>query len=651
MSADFAPGSSSSRESASADEPGTRLNIFALPSRTTLLFALIVLVIALPLLAALGGGSPICAPFLIFWMLLLPLRDFLRRPTQTIQADALKDAGGAFPILSKRWNELATSVAKIKPPRLLVTQRQSDVFTFGSFTRRYAALAQATAAALEQDLGSAQEAAARRSAAVLLHELAHFLHHDVGMALFSHSLLRVTIVFMFLNLIANALTPFLYNSIVSFFDFSKLWSPEMMQLMTALNPDQMSALLHPPLIAPEVWLRYEAFVLSAHGPLIVGGGVLLIFYWRALLRTRELYADARVAQWLDPPTMEHQLLYAQVTQTMQPPRANQGRGFFTRGINMPGRQKIQGWLGTHPSLATRRECLRAPHKIYGSDSAIAVTAGAAVVLLNLMLGSLFLSRYIRGPNSGVPFVIGFMVIALSLSPRLCQFPERRREYASQLTKIVLIFTAIKLVPQYIAGLGLTAALIAAPGLLDQSAYTLVPGAGAHPPPLGIPLEFVLEVFVIRPALLFTFVMPLVLILWLGIDGWLKRRLLRWHASNFMQRHPAWLLWSVTALLALVLGSLLLPILDALTIPTAHDLSDPGTLVEIFFGLALLACGGVVFLFNDRRHLDRCPQCGARDTGAYRLGKRCAACGTLFHPQLCSTSGISRPVISLTNNPT
>lgn len=57
-----------------------RLNIFALPSRTLLLFLLILLVIALPVIAALFEVTPLNAPCFVFWMWILPLWSFLRRP-------------------------------------------------------------------------------------------------------------------------------------------------------------------------------------------------------------------------------------------------------------------------------------------------------------------------------------------------------------------------------------------------------------------------------------------------------------------------------------------------------------------------------------------------------------------------------------------
>jgi len=74
------------------ESPVVRLNVFGLPSRTTLLFLLIVLVIALPIAATLFGGTPICVPFVFVGMLILPLRDFLRQPDEIRRAYATTDA-------------------------------------------------------------------------------------------------------------------------------------------------------------------------------------------------------------------------------------------------------------------------------------------------------------------------------------------------------------------------------------------------------------------------------------------------------------------------------------------------------------------------------------------------------------------------------
>ncbi len=634
---------------APSESSSARLNIFALPTRTTLLFALIVLVVVLPLCASLGGDSPICSPFILFWMFLLPLRDFLRRPSQLRREHDMTEAGARFPALTTHWDDLATKVARIKPPRLMLMQRkETGPFTFGTFIRRYMALSEGTAENLGQAVVLSEENNNRRLDALLLHELAHFVHRDVWMAFFSNSLLRVTIVFMTLDLIFNSLSPWLYNSLISFFDFSTLLPSELIQVMRTLDPQMAEAMLHPPLIAPEVWGRYEVFVLSAHWPLILGSLILLVFYWRALLRTRELYADARVVQWLgDQKTLWSQLIREQTSRALQAlPRIGVREKITAwlshlREADIPGFSVVRGWLSSHPSLKTRRECLDEPYKIYGSDVAIGVTAGITVVLLNLTLGSLFLSRYIRGPNSGVPFLIGFSIISLSLLPFLCQFPEKHGEYSSKTTRIVLLFTAIKLIPQYIVGFVFAVAIILSPALVDAMAYVLVPGAGPNPPPTGIPLDFVIEVFVIRPALLFTFVMPLVLILFLRLDARIKRRVLRWYSAPLLIRRPVWVLWGITGFLLLCLGLILLPILDAVTISTAHDLLDPFTIAGMFLAVSTLIGATIAFRFWNRRYADRCPRCGARVEQEYRLGNTCSACGELFHPQLCAVRSLSQ----------
>lgn len=640
--------------------PPVRLNILALPTRTTLLFALIVLVVTLPILALFAGRSPMCAPFLLFWMVLLPLRDFLRRPGQLLGHHDMVDATDDFPVLTRRWNELAAAVVKQKVRLKLMRRRLTVPFSFGSFTRRYFALSARTATRLEHDLRSTEPPKCRRSEAMLLHELAHFIHHDAWMAFFSASLLRVTVALMLVDYAWYAMAPWLYNSVVSMIDFSQVWPPEFLQLMAFSDPKIAEALLHPPRVEGATWANWEVFVFSAHWPLILGSLILLLFYWRALLRTRELYADARVVEKQSGRGPLWAMLRAeQVANALQPVPGLGARNWIPdavanlRGIHLPGERTVRGLLSHHPSLETRDKCLDKPHLVYGSDVIIGVTAGVAVVLLNLTLATSYLLLYTRGPNTQVPFLIGFSVLSLSLLPFLCQFPERKREYAAKIKKVVLIFTAIKLIPQYLVGIGFALALLLEPALLDRAAYTLVPGAGANPPPTGIPVEFAIEVFVIRPAILFTFAMPLVLIFWLHLDAWIKRQLMHWYRARWVRERPAWVFSSVTFLLMVLLALVVLPILDAGTIPTAHDLGDPATVLGMLFGSAMGLGAASAIYFANRRYADRCPVCDGRIAGEYTLGMACPTCGEVLHPKLIrqASLAISRPAISFTANAT
>lgn len=50
-------------------------------------------------------------------------------------------------------------------------------------------------------------------------------------------------------------------------------------------------------LTPTQWGYYIVTILASFVPMIIGSAALWLLYWRALLRTRELHADARVAQW------------------------------------------------------------------------------------------------------------------------------------------------------------------------------------------------------------------------------------------------------------------------------------------------------------------------------------------------------------------
>jgi len=616
-----------------------KLNVFALPTRTTMLFGMIVLVILLPVLASLAGDTPVCEPFVVFWMLLLPLRSFLKRPEQEIQHGRMTDLAPQFPALAQHVDRLAAQLGLQRKPHLLLSnERGAGLRTFGSFTRHYLAIPAERAPELQADLESHNPKKCEGAEAILLHELSHFANRDIVPAFFSRSLLWVTLGFMTFNLLVNLLNPFLYNTLIGLFDFAAFWPPEFLRMMETSNPEMAQALVNPPQVGTNTWVRYELFVFTIHWPLIVGGVLLLLFFWRALLRTRELYADARVAQCQGTAeVIRQQIVRETVREAIQPvpgfPRLptwlRQGMGFFSGSV----RWRFFSPLAYHPSPSTRRECLEYPDRVYGSNLAIATTAGVTVVLLNLNLGSLFLSRYLRGPNATVPFVLGFTILSLSLLPQLCVFAGRASELRRKITRLVLIFTGIKLVPQYTLGFIVAITVIAYPHVLDLAAYALAGVGGETLPPLDVPVSFVLEIFILRPAILFTFIMPITLILFLLLDARLKQATLTWYGAPLIQKHPVALFWGLTGWLALVLWFVVLPVYNVATVPTAHTLIDPLILVRM--ALTLLGSAVIIVLFTvtHRRYAGHCPRCAGLIPGPYRFGMACPYCGEVLHPWL------------------
>jgi len=622
--------------------PTPRLNLFALPSRTTLLFLLIVSVIYIPLFAAFTGNTPVCAPFLLFWMIALPLRHFLRAPRREIETHHLTDTTAADFVLTANVEQAARHIAQVTSPRVMLSPNAADsARTFGTFRRAYLVFSNALARAIG-NLLQGDAAAAARGQAIVLHELAHFRHNDVWLAALARSVLVVTIGFMTLALGIHLLTPFLSYRALSAFDFTQPPFAELLSMLARTNPEILKMFDPKNPIQAARWLDYAIFIFSAFMPLILGSGLLLLFYWRALIRTRELYADARVAQWQNGnvKALEEGLWVAGMLQNMQPAATGWREKIagwrnpfgFTREEKFTRRQT---WLSLHPSEAQRRACLAEPHRVYGDMLSIGLAAGVAVALLNLNLLSLFYSQTLRGPNSVPAFALGFIVIALSLLPFQCRYPEKRRALFCQMIGIVLIFTLIKLIPQGLGALVLLYALFVDSSLFQRGLEGFV--RGDLPAGFAVSVSgLVLENYILRPLLLFAVFMPVFLIGYLWFDAWLKRRILYWFRADFLTHHSGFVFAYQTVTLAVILIFILLPFVDWLTIPTAHDPFAPTVLAPMLVVglLALLHALGFVIL--DRRYARHCPQCNAFITGHYELGMDCPQCGARLNAWLVFT---------------
>jgi hypothetical protein len=619
-----------------------RLNLFALPSRTTLLFLLILVVIYVPILATFFAPSPVCAPCLLLGMVLLPLRHFLRNPEQTIAREQLGALTPDYSLLNETVIQTASEPTRVQSPRVMVSPHASDgVRTFGTFRRAYLAFSTDMAQEMQRLLQSEKERIAR-ARAIVLHELAHWRNNDVWLAWLARSVLVVTIVFMTLNLIVHWLTPLLYYGFIRFYDFTQPPWSELIPLMERDIPS-IREMLDPnnPIVAAR-WADYRIAIFSSFMPLIVGSVLLLIFFWRALLRTRELYADARVAEWQDgnaEPLWEG-LTVASAVESIQPKRRtwrDRIRGWWN-GVGLTETQRggrWRTWLAPHPHSAQRRATLDAPHKIYGDDLSIALVAGAAVVLLNLNLLSLFYSANLRGPNSVPAFVLGFTVISLSLLPFLCQYEGTLRALFGKVRKIVFIFTGIKLIPQLFGAFLLTYVAFVEPSFLQRALEASVradlPAGFAHEL-----LGLFLENFVIRPAVLFALFMPAFLIGYVFLDLWVKRTMLYWFGWKFLARRSAFVFAYSTGVLALVLIFVILPIVDWVTIPTAHDPLEPTVLAPLILFTIIAIIHFIMFQILGRKYARICPHCKGRVESAYKLGMHCEHCGTPLNTWLVTS---------------
>lgn len=629
---------------------GFKLNILALPSYTSILFALIALVVLGAGLASLLPGSQLWWPPVVLGLTLLPLRDFLNRPDRIISRQKLTYRDDRTTATIR--NELA-SLGADQPPRVLTTDYRSETHAFGTFQRIYLGLQRSVAEALSRGLQEPRSRRRDRLRAILAHEVAHFFNHDVWLVWLSYALLKMMILVMALNLwIGLNLSLFLIENGPEVLrpefwtDLSSMMLPNVPTLDLRPNYDWfynqnpgLIARLADPTRRLENWQPFLISLISSNWPFAASGLVLFLGYWWRLLRVRELYADARAASLMGEAEIVREALIVHSTLVA-----------FTAAI--PSRWKrlqtqlpclptqvplLRKWFALHPSHQERRTCLRFPIMALGSQRQIAVSVGFAVVLLDFLLRGTLTASYIYEPGPHLPFLAGFLVFGIWLLPRVCLGNFPRRKLAQVIVQIVLLFTFIKLIPHLVDGaIGLLMILgdqEAWGTVVDLLAYSMTGGFAEELPRLmGVEITWVqlIEWHVVRPIAYFSLLMPLTLAGFLLIDSYLKRQALTWYP---LRKQVRLVFWGASSILALVLALVIIPIYNRILFPHIYQGWSTGALAAMAVAVFAAVAGGLTFRQHDRRLGKRCPYCGACVTGQFRLGKRCGSCNEILHAWL------------------
>ncbi|MFZ2421201.1 MAG: M48 family metalloprotease [Anaerolineae bacterium] len=596
----------------------TRLNIFALPTRTTLLFGLIVLILFVPVVASLFWQTPICGAQLFVVMLLLPLRRFLALPAR--QAENLQPLTPELRPLQALTEELAQVNGVGRPPQVLLNPNLDSAHAFGTWTRRALALPTGLAVSLLADMESGIASRADRAKAVLLHELSHFRNRDAWMTFFSQSVIIVAIVFMALDFLLYLQVPLIYNTLVrGMTEISGRW-PQVCDWMRPFIPGRVDVVCDNPqmLQGVSVWLRYEAFNLSAHGPFVLGGLILLVYFWRHIVRTREFYADARTAAWLgDADALLEAIEYSDQHRRLQsaaaesPASSDQRRWRSRLALRMPR---------FHPTWDERFDCLAHPETLYGSPVTIGVTAALAVLCLELILGSALSASFVPEPGSPTIFILGFVLLSVSLLPLLCTQGGQKSFLQAQRTAL-FTYGAVILGERFlltaVLSLTLWSGLIPLEELLRISSAVLGEGGQLD---MSLPLPAWLYVWL--PFVFNLLGLPLLLWPLLRLDAALKQRVLAWFAAPWLGRRFVVISWGITGLLAAGLWGGVLPLL---VVPLFGDLRDLLGIqgLGILAAALLLGFGLTTFLLLHRRWHGRC-SCGAQ-VESFTLGRLCPNC--------------------------
>ncbi len=675
-----------------------RLNVFALPSYTAIIFVLIASVILGIAFTALLPGSRLWWPPVVLPLILLPLRDFLQWPDRLLRdyrsgASHVGAEAEAAQVRQQIESALASS-ALTRPPELCITDAPVVIESFGTFRRRYVALGRGPAAILVRKLASRKHRQPYQ--AMLCHELAHFANHDMPLAQLSRSLLKMTVLVMAANIWIGLLLVLFVVMVSPEILRPEFWT-HMSERLAALTPgfstldiswvldslQQQNPYAFERLQGPAgrdaLWLSSSLYLVGAQLPFVLVGAVLWLFYWPRLMRIRELYADARAAEMLHDPDAVIKALSLHGLLSLAPepaPRTRRqrvrddlGRALWqARGL--PMKLPLVGRLfALHPSLTKRQRCLADPVQVFGKWHEIAVTIGLAAILLDLATRGILTAAYIYEPGPFLPILIAFVITAIWLLPQVSvagrpiqQEPPGEQDAKPrslsalrrwwgrqqgnlpvQIALIVGVIAAMKLLMHFI-DLGLVTFMRLTDAIgwgqaLDLWVYVML-GVGAEGPLPGLMgvqvswSEFA-AMHVFRPMLYFGVALPPALFGLLWADAALKRRALTWYGAGLQVRRAFWV---ITGGLSFLLGLVVIPVLNHVLFPEIYSSWSPAAIVGIVLGLLAASASGAWFWRADRRWAGHCPSCGQPVAGFYHPGKVCqnGQCGQALHSWLVAS---------------
>jgi Zn-dependent protease with chaperone function len=628
-------------------EKPPKLNIFALPSQTSLLFLIIVVVLGIPVLLSGSSSSFLLLPVLPAGVALLTLWEFLRQPDVQRRRWRMEELPAEHDWLRDWIGHLAQQAELQQLPHLLVAHGPLGApFAFGTWRRHYLAFPAWLLPEMAASVRRTHSDDPAAVEAVLRHELAHFANQDVWLASFSRSLLKMTVIFMAANWFAMLWLPFTYELLrQAVADWSNLLPAPLPGLFPA---DIQQFISQPPPLTGADVLVMETMIGVALWPLIVSALLLWRTTWNALLQVREQAADARVASWLRSAAPVGRAMHwfngvqatafvaEEDTSTWDRLRGGLRTMLGTRRaaqpLAWPGAAAAGRWWSPQPLAATRHATLAQPEQAYGSATTIGRRAGLAVLLLYGLLASIFAPAG-QGVNSEVAVGLGFILLALGLTPMALVDGHNRRLLLRQVGRAVAIY-ALLFGSVVMVMLGLAALVLAwQPRSLDLTLYAIamVAPRGDLSIVVDDPNAWLLQAF-FGALLTFGLGMPLLMLLAVVADLTLKRWALTWYAAPLIQRRPQLFFLSVTAIGLLVLWWGAVPLLNLVAFPTIFQ-PDKAFWLRLSLTALLVVLALGTGLSMHARYARRCSGCAGKVPGPYRLGQHCPECGHQLNPWL------------------
>jgi hypothetical protein len=616
-----------------------KLNIFALPNQTTVIFLMMITVVLGTVLVGSFGRS-YASKSLAIALLILPLRAFLDRPVRIFKRYRLFPVGPELAKLQTEITSIAQKIGLLRSPRLVVSYENIPLFGVGTFRHWYIIMGRDRAVSFEAQLDDPEMASVTQ--AKLIHELSHFKTGDYWQIDYASELLRMT---GFIMLWAFVFFIGLGSLIIRAKPvFSQLSQYAGMLVKVAGNLDPLFLKLTPLIeqLIPVLnamnqrmanidfsWIMI--FSVGATYPYAIMGLVLWGMYRPKLWRTRELYADAEVIHEQNDmlPYLSARMGIPLPTLRKNPPVFKKSSVHMTKPNRMVWRWYQELWKRIkilpkkYPDSRIRLQAIQEPGLVFDNWFDTAILVGSLTLILEVLIRTPLTLQISDRWLLHVPTLSILIIVSLNyLIPQIAQGKTVR----VSIVKIVGIVIVLRLMTTCLLLFQLLSYAAFAPTLFFESLAEIA-AAGVH---LQNSQEFFLKMAMINLSQIV--IGALVELIALIFVADLLRRLFSWYGLPQAGHRLVKAAYSVIGLVSLFLVFTVLPMLSTL-LSDLRQLLQPAYIVSECFGLLMLGIGLKIFDQTQHKYAQRCPHCGNTIPGDYEVGKHCDICQTVFHPWL------------------
>ncbi|MCP4111350.1 MAG: hypothetical protein GY749_38445 [Desulfobacteraceae bacterium] len=601
-----------------------KINVFALPNQTTVIFVLIVTVVLGAVFSGLIGAAITNVP--ILWMFplalfILPLRAFIARPKRDFSRYKLWLIGNEFADLQNQIDSFALKTGLPKIPRLAISDcllKKGDIHTFGTFRHWYIPVNRDDADFLEKQLKNPETTLA--SEALLFHELYHFKTGDYWQLGYVRELVRITSFFTLWALVFFLGFCFLLYvakcDVINFVPLAEWINQipailqklfELFNIMEMFRQKLQEADPH----------QHFLFYITVTCPFIIMGLFLWGIYYPKLWRVRELYADAgAIHEQKDSLPLISSITGIPLSILKNYPNmiSNQSNQ-FQKNIWSRIRGLWSRIRKFHPPSHIRLETVKNPSLVFENWKRTAWLAGSLAIVLEFSLSTPLTAVAVgKIPIHFLTLAVLIFVYFNYLIPHIAQGEPVK----CGLLKIVFWIMLLRLLVTFLM------LSMADPELLKRLDI-----AGPSKAPPFHDAEYLVSQLIIT-GYVQVVAISFVLLGSLASVALLLRRIFVWYAfQHCMIRFSYWTaIISVSVFLSLTVLPLIMKVLSY-PLPLFHLASF--NISTVVLGIIVALAGLIIFWYADKKYAHRCPECGKMIYGSYKPGMSC--CEKLLHDWL------------------